>query len=85
MRTKQDHVKHCEYITRPGTSNSERLHFSKVYSVNRASILMELADFDITRQLPRDLMHVLLEGVFPYHMKQLLRYVIDSNLLILRL
>ena len=44
MRTKQDHVKHCEYITRPGTSNFERLHFSKVYGVNRASILMELAE-----------------------------------------
>ena len=39
---------------------------------------MELADFDVTRNLPQDLMHVLLEGVFPYHLEQLLNYVVNE-------
>ena len=45
-------------------SDSERDYYSKVYSVNRTSILCDLPHFDVTRQLPQDLMHVLLEGVF---------------------
>ena len=82
MRTKQDHIKHCESINRPGISHAEKSHYSKVYGINRASVLMELTDFDVTRQLPQDLMHVLLEGVFPYHLEQLLDYVVNESALL---
>lgn len=37
---------------------------------------MELSDFDISQQLPQDIMHVVLEGVFPLHLEQLLNYII---------
>jgi hypothetical protein len=60
MRTKEQYVRQCEYINRPGISNSERSHFSKVYGINRLSIL---------NQLPEDVMHVILEGVFPLHLE----------------
>jgi hypothetical protein len=79
MRTKQDHVRQCDYIHLPGLSETEKSHYSKVFGINRASILMELSDFDVTRNLPQDLMHVLLKGVFIYHMEQLFHYDIVVN------
>jgi len=77
LRTKQRHIEQCGYIDRPGISNSERVHYSKVYGINRTSILFDLPDFDLTQQLPQDLMRVLLEGIFPVHMEQLLYYVVQ--------
>lgn len=82
MRNKQEHAKQCSYINRPGISQAERSHYSTAYGINRASILMELTDFDVTRQLPQDLMHVLLEGIFPYHLEQLLDYVVNQSSLL---
>ena len=67
------HAKHCRLIYQPNISNSEKSHYSKVYGVNRCSILLSLQEFDVTQNLPQDLMHVLLEGVFPFHMEQLLK------------
>ena len=78
MRTKQGHGVQCDYIDRPGITNSERVHYSKVYGINRRSILCQLPDFDVTQQLPQDLMHVLLEGIFPLHLEQLLDYVVNT-------
>lgn len=83
MRIKQDHVKYCSYINRPGISHDEKSHYSTVYGINRASVLMELTDFDVTRQLPQDLMHVLLEGIFPYHLEQLLNYIVNESALLM--
>jgi len=53
------------------------VHYSKVYGINRTSILFNLPDFDLTQQLPQDLMQVLLEGIFPLRMEQLLDYVVQ--------
>lgn len=77
MRSKDQHIKHCQYIDRPGMSYSERDHYSKVYGVNRTSILCELPHFDVTQQLPQDLMQVLLEGVFHIHVNEILIYLVD--------
>ena len=81
MRTINEHSKQCEYIDRPGISSSERSHYSKVYGINRPTVLMELPNFDVVQQLPQDIMHVLLEGVFPLHMEELLCYITDSSIL----
>ena len=35
---------------------------------------MTLPYFDITKQLPQDLMHVMLEGVIPLHIEEFLNY-----------
>ncbi len=78
MRTKQDNQKQCEYVDRPDISTSEKSHFSKVYGINQSSILLEIPDFNVTQQLPQDIMHVLLEGIFPFHMQQLLNYIINE-------
>lgn len=50
-----------------------------MYGINQRSILFELPGFDVTQQLPQDLMHVLFEGIFPLHVEQLLRYVIEGS------
>ncbi len=79
MRTKEQHAIQCQYIDGLGVSDSEKSHYSKVYGINRSSILMSIPYFDITKQLPQDLMHILLEGVFPLHVEQLLKYVIHET------
>ena len=48
-----------------------------MYGINRSASIIELPDFDVTQQLPQDIMHVLLEGIFPLHMEQLLEYVVE--------
>ena len=40
--------------------------------MNRRSILCEVSSFDITKNIPQDMMYVLLEGAFPLHLKLLL-------------
>lgn len=77
MRSLDEYKKQCTFISRNGISDSERIHFSKVYGINRPSILVDLPQFDVTRQLPQDLMHVLLEGIFPLHLEQLLQHVVE--------
>ena len=79
MRTKEEHARHCEYISQFGISRSEKAHYSKVYGINRSSILHELAEFDVTKDLPQDLMHVLLEGVFLLHFEQLLDHIVNVS------
>lgn len=32
----------------------------------------------MTQQLPQDLMHVLLEDIFPLHMEQILEYIVET-------
>lgn len=66
-------------MNRSDISGSERAHYSKVYGINRVSILGELPYFDITENLPQDLMHILLEGVFPLHLEQLVNYVVFES------
>ena len=39
--------------------------------MNRRSILCEVSSFDITKNIPQDMMHLLLEGAFPLHLKLL--------------
>ena len=78
MRNKETHAKQYMLIDRPGISVSERSHYSKVYVINRSTVLMELSEFDVTKQLPQDLMHAILEGIFPLHMEQLLTYIVQD-------
>lgn len=78
LRTRQEHAKHSDLISHPDLSDSEKQHYSKVYGINRVSVVTQLEYFDVTNQLPQDLMHVLLEGVFPLHMEQFLKYIVED-------
>ena len=72
LRNHDGHLQHCHYIEGEGVSSSEREHFSKVYGVNRCSLLTSLPHFNVTKQLPQDIMHMLFEGIFIYHTSWLL-------------
>ena len=79
MRRRVDYLQQCQYINQSDISDSERSHYSKVYGINRMTISSELPYFDITENLPQDIMHVLLEGVFPCHLEQLLNYIVCES------
>jgi len=67
LRTKEMHKRQCDYIENPSISKSEREHYSTTYGVNRRSSLCGVQYFIVTEQLPQDLMHLLFEGLFPFH------------------
>ena len=64
LRTKDAHKEQCDMMS-DDVSQAERQYYSKVYGINRSSAISHLDHFDITKQLPQDVMHVLLEGVVP--------------------
>ncbi len=76
LREKEIHNQHCAMIAESGMSRAERQHYSKTYGVNRTSSLTLLEPFDVTEQLPEDVMHVLLEGVVPVHIGLFLKEVL---------
>ena len=78
LRHMSQHVQQCSYIEHPGIQESEKKHFSKVYGVNRRSILCDLPYFDVTSQLPQDIMHLLFEGLFHLQIKLLLNYLFSD-------
>ena len=47
--------------------------------MNRLSALDDLPKFDVCKCLPHDIMHVLLEGVVPHHLKLLLQYCVNTS------
>jgi hypothetical protein len=78
MRTLSAHLTHCTYLERPGITADEKSHYSKVYGINRRSTLCNLSTFDVTQQLPQDIMHLLFEGLFPVHVDLILHHAIDT-------
>ena len=60
--------------------NEETKNDLKVtYGINHQSSLCELNEFNITTQLPQDIIHTLLEGVVQYELRHLLLYYIDAG------
>ena len=59
LRLKELHEYHLQQLEEnEGLQN----HFSKEYGVNKKSILLNVPYFDVTEQLPQDVMHIVLEG-----------------------
>lgn len=54
------------------------------YGVNKRSALCQLPEFDVTKQLPQDIMHTLLEGVVQYEIRLVLLYFIESRAIALQ-
>ena len=50
----------------------------------KKSLLSELPQFDITKRLPQDLMHSLLEGSVQYEVRYALQYFIDNGFMTLQ-
>ena len=54
-------------------------HFSKEYGVVRKTVLLDAPYFNVTRQLPQDLMHVILEGAMSRSLYFVLRWYLDHS------
>ena len=70
-RTKLSYEANCLEIEYAETE-TERSESQKNYVINKRSYLANLRDFDITTQLPQDVMHTLLEGSVQYELQIIL-------------
>nr|XP_054929049.1 uncharacterized protein LOC129385914 [Dermacentor andersoni] len=75
LRTAQRHKMHLAAIAVNGTTNK------RLYGVNDVSPLLTLPYFDVTRQLPPDIMHDILEGGAECVLRHVLRGLLSSGLL----
>ena len=73
LRDNDLHEQQLSDIENTGLSFLQKL-FSKQYDINRRSILSNFPDFDVTKQLPQDVMHIFLEEILSYEMKFLLNH-----------
>ena len=78
LRTKETHKKHCQEI-HDAPNNAVRSDLTVSYGINHRTSLCDLQDFDITVQLPQDIMHTLLEGTVQYELRHLLQHYIDAG------
>ena len=82
LRDSDWHEQQLHDIEKAGSPFLEK-YFSKQYGINRRSLLCNIPDFDVTKQLPQDIMHIFLEGVLSYELKFLLKHYFDAGLITL--
>ncbi|XP_064622528.1 uncharacterized protein LOC135484778 [Lineus longissimus] len=80
-RSLASHNDQLSLINRPGIDKTLKQHFSKLYGINRTSVLAEVPFFDVTTCLPQDAMHVILEGTLNLGTKLMLNDVMKRGLL----
>ena len=68
LRNLENHISLLELVEEDDANSIE-------YGINRRSILMDLAYFDICQCLIPDVMHDILEGCLQYELKLLLQYL----------
>ncbi len=79
LRTTENHSEHCSQVSEGPLAD----HYSVTYGVCRKSILTSVKGFSVIGGLPHDVMHDVLEGVLPYEVKLLLKYLISRKYLTL--
>lgn len=77
-RTCQQYSDHCNQIELAPTPQA-RKDLETTYGIVNRSLLSKLPEFDITKQLPQDIMHVLLEGAVQYELRHVLQYFIENG------
>lgn len=77
LRTKELHEYHLQQL-----EDNEGLyeHFSKEYGVTSRSILLDAPYFDVTEQVPQDVMHVILQGSLSRTLYFVIHYFLDNNI-----
>ena len=78
LRTKYQYDQECTHIEKaPNQAVANDLQIA--YGINKRSLLCELPDFDVTKQLPQDIMHTLLEGCVQYEIRLVLLFFIQNK------
>lgn len=80
LRSKASHNMECKYIEDMDNEIGKR-KLRLLYGINQRSRLSELPGFDVTKQLPQDLMHTILEGTLQYEVRLGLQYFLDNNMI----
>lgn len=68
LRSQTSYDRECTDIEEAPT-DTVRNDLCTTYGINKRSALCNLPDFDITKQLPQDIMHTLLEGTVQYEVR----------------
>ncbi|KAH8008650.1 hypothetical protein HPB51_000476 [Rhipicephalus microplus] len=76
VRTTDRHKLHLQAISVNGAANK------RLYGVNESSVLLQLPYADVTRQLPPDLMHDVLEGGAECVLRHILNALLSAGLLL---
>lgn len=61
-------------------TQSVRDVISRAYGINGRSVARDFPNFDLTQQIPHDIMHVIFEGVAVYEIKLVLKVLLDDRL-----
>lgn len=77
MRNKLLHEEHVTIVTDPTITKAACSFWKKHYGVNGRSCLMDI--MDVTKCLPQDAMHILIEGPLEIACKLFIRYGIEEN------
>lgn len=73
-RTPETYDYHCALLDGPLSYED-----SITYGVNAPSPLNDIDNFHVINQLPQDIMHILMEGVIPYELVQMLTYFVVNK------
>ena len=73
-RTPNEHKRYCNLLDGSLTS-----FHSTTYGIKRWLILGDIDDYSVVNGVPYDIMHDLLEGLFPHELSLLLNHCIESN------
>ena len=74
QRTPLNHKRHCDLLTGPLGA-----HHSSTYGINRRSMLEDISNFSVVKNLPHDIMHDLLEGIVHDELTHLLNHCLSCK------
>lgn len=77
-RTLDKHIKQCNEIEKAST-DFLRNNLRTTYGINRKSNLVNFPGFDLIKQTPQDVMHVILEGIAQLEVKCVLKHLVLSG------
>ena len=75
MRTKENYDNQWKEIEQAQTELMKR-DVQTTYGINFRSLLSQLPSFDVTQQLPQDIMHTLLESIVQHEVRLVLHHFI---------
>lgn len=75
LRDEQEHKRRCS-VLKKALTKANRKYWSKMYGINSASCLEDVAGFSVTQCFIHDPMHILFEGVSASELKMLLKYLV---------
>ena len=71
MRSNEQYLNQCTEIENAPVLETQK-ELQTTYGINKRSPLLQLPSFDVTKQLPQDVMHILLEGIIQYELNLVL-------------